>query len=468
MQFTREQAQAAVEARDKRFDGLFFTGVTSTGIYCRCVCPARTPKRENRIYYPTAAAAEMAGFRPCLICRPERAPGQAPIDAAGRLAHAALRRIEAGALEEASLADIAGELAVTDRHLRRVMLDVFGAPPIQLAQTHRLLAAKRLLAETDLPIAEVAFASGFKSLRRFNALFAERYRLAPSRVRKRTGRPRPQSLTLRLEARGPLDPSRVIFDMARRQVAGIEGSTQTGWRRTLAVGDHAGWISVVPDESGVALEMSEALFPAVRQVVAAARGAFDLDADIAAICGGLGLGAPVRLPGGLDPFEAAVRAVLGQQISIAQAGVLGARLTAKFGARIETPFAELTHLFPAPAQLANATPDAISILGMPRKRGETVVALARAVSEGRLRLARGAVEAGRAGLAQIPGIGPWTLEYIALRALGDPDAFPLGDSGLRAAFDGDLARVHEQWRPWRGYAAAMLWARTPATERKAA
>jgi AraC family transcriptional regulator of adaptative response / DNA-3-methyladenine glycosylase II len=464
-----EVAHAAVEARDKRFDGLFFTGVTSTGIYCRCVCPAKTPKPANRRFFPTAAAAEMAGFRPCLICRPERAPGQAPIDAADRLAHAALQRIEAGALEEASLEDIAADLGVTDRHLRRVMIDVFGAPPIQLAQTHRLLAAKRLLAETDLPIAEIAFASGFKSLRRFNALFAERYRLAPSCVRKRNGRPRPQSLTLRLEARGALNPARIIFDMSRRQVAGVEIGHGARWLRTLAVGEHAGWIGIAPDEGGIALEVSEGLFPAVRQVVAAARGAFDLDSDIATICGGLAeLGAPARLPGALDPFEQAIRAVLGQQIGLAQAGVLGARLTAKFGATIETPHAALTHLFPTPARLADASMDSIAALGMPRKRAETVLGVARAAAGGKLSLARGAVHAGREALSALPGIGPWTLEYIALRGLGDPDAFPIGDAGLRAAFTGDLAKISETWHPWRGYAAAMIWARTPVETREAA
>jgi AraC family transcriptional regulator, regulatory protein of adaptative response / DNA-3-methyladenine glycosylase II len=189
MRIDDETAHAAVEARDRRFDGLFFTGVTSTGIYCRCVCPARLPKRQNRQFYPTAAAAERKGFRPCLLCRPERAPGQAPIDAAERLAHDALKRIEAGALEESGLEDLAAELGVTGRHLRRVMMETFGAAPIDLAQTHRLLTAKRLLADTDLSMAEVAFASGFKSVRRFNALFVERYRLTPSRVRRRPERP---------------------------------------------------------------------------------------------------------------------------------------------------------------------------------------------------------------------------------------------------------------------------------------
>jgi AraC family transcriptional regulator of adaptative response / DNA-3-methyladenine glycosylase II len=477
MRIDEDTAHAAVEARDRRFDGLFFTGVTSTGIYCRCVCPARTPKRENRRFFPTAAAAERAGFRPCLICRPERAPGQAPIDAAERLAHDALKRIEAGALEEQGLEDIAGELGVTGRHLRRVMIETFGAAPIDLAQTHRLLTAKRLLADTDLPMTEVAFASGFKSVRRFNALFVERYGLAPSRVRRRAGRPRPQMLSLRLDARGRLDPPAVIGDLHARQIAGVEAAAgANAWTRTVAIGAHVGWFTLNVDEGGVDLCLSDGLFPAVRHLVAAVRGALDLDADIDAIHGALmrhdafaGETAAVRLPGSLDPFETAVRAVLGQQVTLEAGRTLGARLTERFGAMVETPFAALTRLFPSPERLANADPHDISRIGMPRKRGETIHALACAAAEGKLRLARGAVAAGRAGLEALPGVGPWTLEYVALRGLGDPDAFPLGDSALRAAFGAnDLAKACEAWRPWRGYAAARLWRRHSMNERRAA
>lgn len=477
MKIDDETAHAAVEARDRRFDGLFFTGVTSTGIYCRCVCPARLPKRENRRIYATAAAAERDGFRPCLICRPERAPGQAPIDAAERLAHDALKRIEAGALEESGLEDLAGELGVTGRHLRRVMMETFGAAPIDLAQTHRLLTAKRLLADTDLSMAAVAFASGFQSVRRFNALFAERYRMTPSRVRRRPERPSPQALSLRLEARGRLEPDVIIADLERRCLEGMElRIDERTWARTLAVGPHQGWLTLSVDPSGVELRLSDGLFPAVRQIVAAARGAFDLDADVDAIHGALarhplfaGEDAAVRLPGSIDPFETAVRAVLGQQVTLAAGRTLGARLVERFGAVIETPFPALTRLFPSPERLADSGPDEISSLGMPRKRGETVRALARAAAEGRLRLSRGALATGRAGLSEIPGIGPWTLEYVALRGLGDPDAFPLGDSALRAAFGGgDLGDVCESWRPWRGYAAARLWRRHSTHERQSA
>jgi AraC family transcriptional regulator of adaptative response / DNA-3-methyladenine glycosylase II len=313
-------------------------------------------------------------------------------------------------------------------------------------------------------------------VRRFNALFNERYGLAPSRVRKRVGRARPQRLRLRLEARGLLDPDWIMRDLARRRVVGVEVSPAPHtWARTLAIGALGGWIVLRFEAGAVDVEISDGLYPAIRPLVAAVRGAFDLDADIGAIHAALSRHdafpdseGPVRLPGGIDPFEAAIRAVLGQQVTLEAARMIATRLTARFGAQIETPFADLTFLFPSPARLAEADAGEVAGLGMPRKRGETVVALGREAAAGRLRLARGAIAAGRAGLTEIAGIGPWTLEYVALRALGDPDAFPLGDSGLRGAFEGDLTKAHEVWRPWRGYAAARLWARHAQGERKAA
>lgn len=476
MRLEDDTAHAALEARDRRFDGRFFVGVTSTGIYCRCVCTARTPKRQNRRFFPTAAAAELAGFRPCLLCRPECAPGLAPIDAAERLAHGALRRIEAGALEEQGLEQLARDLGVTGRHLRRVMMETFGAAPIDLAQTHRLLTAKRLLTDTRLTMTEVAFASGFRSVRRFNALFQERYRLAPSRLRRRTGRPQEQSLELWLEARGALEPAAVVEELSRRQLTGVERQTgEHQWTRTLALGPHAGWVTLGMEPRGVRLRLSESLFPVVRQVVAATRGALDLDADVDAIHARLSQhavfaheGPPVRLPGALEPFETAVRAVLGQQVTLGAGRTLGARLVERYGTPLETPFEGLTHLFPSAERLAEASAEDIARLGMPRARGETVRSLARAVAQGQLRLERGAVAVGRAGLSGLPGIGPWTLEYIALRGLGDPDAFPLGDSALRAAFGEGLESACEAWRPWRGYAAARLWRLHSHPERQAA
>jgi AraC family transcriptional regulator of adaptative response / DNA-3-methyladenine glycosylase II len=467
---------AAVEARDRRYDGLFFTGVSSTGIYCRCVCPARVPKRENRSFHPSAAAAEREGYRPCLLCRPECAPGAAPIDATERLAHDAVKRIESGALEDGGIEALASDLGVTGRHLRRAVLDTFGAAPVEIAQTHRLLTAKRLLRDTSLSMAQVAFAAGFQSVRRFNALFQARYAMPPSRVRDRASS-KQTSLTFTLAPRGTFDGAAPFAHFTLRGVARMErAAAPLVWSRTFAADGHAGHLTL--DLSGEApqLTLSEGLVPAFRAVVAALRGALDLDANLDAINAFLAREGfaeevrrdpAVRLPGALDPFELAVRAVIGQQVTVKAATTIVARLVERFGAPIETGVAGLDRLFPTPSRLADATEAELASMGQPAARTATVQRLARAVAEGKLRLARGAVAVGRAGLAEIAGIGPWTLEYVAMRGLGDPDAFPLGDSALRAAFEGDLKRANESWRPWRAYAAARLW-RRPASPRKKA
>ena len=461
---------AAVEARDSRFDGLFFIGVTSTGVYCRCVCPARTPRRGNRRFFASAAAAEKAGFRPCLICRPELAPGAAPIDAAERLAHDAVRRIEAGALESQSLSELASDLGITDRHLRRVMLKTFGATPIEIAQTHRLLTAKRLLRETRRPIAEIAFASGFQSLRRFNSLFRDSYGMAPSRVRQ-SARSKSRSLTFSLVPRGTFDGQGVLAHAQLRRVRGLELAPYT---RTLVVGEYQGVLSLDLTQAVPIVSISDDLLPAFRRVIAAVRGALDLDADVAAInafferdkylASDVAVDPLVRLPGSLDPFETAIRAIIGQQVTVKAATTLTARLAEACGAPIDTGIEGLNRLFPSAARLAEAGADRIAKLGMPQRRADTLVRFSRAVADTQVRLARGAIAAGRKAMASIPGIGPWTIEYVALRGLGDPDAFPLGDAGLRLAFAGDLERSSENWRPWRGYATARIWRRRQRLE----
>lgn len=462
----REIWHAAAEARDARFDGVFFTCVTSTGIYCRCVCPARMPKRANRIFHRSAAAAEKAGFRPCLLCRPEKAPGAAPIDQKQRLAAQAVARIEAGALEEQGLDELARDLGVTGRHLRRATVEVFGAAPIDIAQTHRLLTAKRLLTETQLSVTEIAFASGFRSLRRFNALFLERYGFPPSRIRRARITTREPTLTLDLVARGAFDPASHFAFYASRAMAGVE-ALDGGYARTLKIGAHAGFVSIQPSPRGVALSLSHGLSPALRPLVSMVRGAFDLDADVSAIDAQLGDDADlavaddpgVRLPGGLDPFEIAVRAVLGQQVTIGAARKLTQKIVDAYGASIETGVPGLTRLFPDAAALAAADPGDIAGLGMPFARAQTLQRLGAAVAEGKLLLARGAVAAGREGLLALAGIGPWTVEYVALRGLGDPDAFPAGDSAIRAALGmkTGVEQRAEKWRPWRAYAAVRLW-----------
>ncbi len=458
-------AHSALEARDARFDGRFFTGVTSTGVYCRCVCPARLPKPANRRFFPSSAAAEKAGFRPCLLCRPERAPGHAPIDRRHKLASEALRLIEAGMLEERGMAGLSAVLGITNRHLRRATLAAFGASPIELAQTHRLLTAKRLLRETQLPITDIAFAAGFGSLRRFNALFLQRYRMAPSKIRQRAPREAQETmLHLDLQARGAFDGSSWLAFAAARALGAMERVEGGRYERLWRSGEQIGRLCLIPHAKGVRLELDDCLAPVIRAIVAAVRGALDLDCDLPAIdaaldsTGVLPAGGGVRIAGALDPFEAAVRAVLGQQVTLAFGRSLAQLLLDRYGERLENE--GLDRVFPTPARLARADAGDIAGLGMPFKRAQTLVALAAAVAEGRLTLARGAVQAGRAGLGALAGIGPWTLEYVALRALGDPDAFPVGDSALASVLGLKGRAMQERvagLAPWRGYAAMRLW-----------
>ncbi|MBX3511329.1 MAG: DNA-3-methyladenine glycosylase 2 family protein [Hyphomonadaceae bacterium] len=459
---------AACEAKDRRFDGRFYVGVTSTGIYCRCICPARTPKRENRSFWPSAAAAEAAGFRPCLLCRPERAPGLAPIDAPARLAAAAYARIEAGALEEQGLEALAGGLGVTSRHLRRVMNAQFGASPIQIAQTGRLLTARRLLNETALPVTEIAFASGFRSLRRFNSTMKARYGAPPSKMRARKQIQRGETFTVSLSPRGDYAFGPTLDFLATRAIAGMEVCGAQRYARTLRIGGALGWIEAAMGPKGFMLTLSENLAPHLRPLVANVRGAFDLDAEMLSVDEHLAADKEfradvrrepgVRVPGALDGFETAMRAVLGQQVSVAGARTLTERLVRRFGAALERGPEGLNLAFPEASVLAGAGVVEIAKIGLPRKRAETLHALAEAMVQGRLPLARGAIAVGRAGLAAIPGIGPWTIEYVALRALGDPDAYPATDLALIGAL-GRKGETLEHLRPWRAYAAIRLWRR---------
>jgi AraC family transcriptional regulator of adaptative response / DNA-3-methyladenine glycosylase II len=461
-----DTCHAACDAKDRRFDGRFYVGVTSTGIYCRCICPARLVKRTNRTFWPSAAAAEAAGFRPCLICRPERAPGLAPIDAPARLAASAYQRIEAGALEEQGLEALADQLGVTARHLRRVMNTAFGASPIQLAQTSRLLAARRLLNETALPITEIAFASGFRSLRRFNATMKERYGAPPSAMRGRKALERGESFTVSLSPRGEYNLTPVLAFLKARALNGVEYADKTSYARVLRVGDAVGRLSITMGPKGLMLTVAETFAPHLRGLVSQVRGAFDLDADMSVVDAHLAQDKRlavdvkrepgVRVPGMLDGFECAMRAVLGQQVTVAGARTLTERLVEKIGERL--PGEELHVAFPTAEALANAGVAAIAKIGLPKKRAETLHALACATAEGKLPLMRGAIVAGRAALAEIPGIGPWTIEYMALRALGDPDAYPASDIALVNAL-GAKGETLDHLKPWRAYAAIRLWRR---------
>ena len=474
MDLDPDAAYAALRARDHRFDGRLFVGVTSTGIYCRPVCRVRPPRRENCRFFANAAQAEAASFRPCLKCRPEIAPGLSAMDSSGSLAHSAARwigqQVQAG--EPVAFDALAARLGVTDRHLRRIFVATHGVRPSDYLTTQRLLLAKQLLTDTREPVAQVALASGFASLRRFNAAFSERYRMAPTRLRRATdpaGAPAPEP-SLRLAWRPPYDAVAIQAFLARRAVAGVEAVMPHGMRRTLALTHRgqpmAGWIEwqLDADAGQARLRVAPALAPALAAVIARCRHALDLDADPARFAARMPLPETggLRLPGSFDPFETAVRIVLGQQVSVAAARTLATRLVAAFGRPLATPWPALTHLFPDAPTIAAADPAALGRLGIVRQRVEALQALAAAVAEGRLELAPQApLERTLATLQALPGIGAWTAQMIALRVLAWPDAFPASDIGvLRALGTRDpreaLARA-EAWRPWRGYAVMQLW-----------
>jgi AraC family transcriptional regulator of adaptative response / DNA-3-methyladenine glycosylase II len=473
----------ALKARDARFDGCFFTGVTSTGIYCRPVCRVRTPKRENCRFFGHAAQAESAGFRPCLRCRPELAP-HAPRwsiqDAGDMLAQQAAQLLdepEAWNGEAPSVEQLAQRLGVSDRHLRRLFEARLGVSPLQYLQTRRLLTAKQLLADTDLPVTQVALVSGFASVRRFNAAFAQHYGLSPGQLR-REGSHCGDGIRVRLGYRPPYDVQAMLAFFAKRSIAGVEtvGASELG--RTLAIEAggqvHAGWLVATFDEDRhqVVLRVGDGLRQVLPLVIRRVRAALDLDADPLAIGAVLQASFPgtdgLRVPGTLSGYELAVRAVLGQQITVAAAPTLAQRLMARFGVPIETPVPSLTHLFPSAAVLASAEGNALGELGIVRQRQAAIVAIARAVADGHLHLHPGAdVPATVSLLLTLPGIGAWTAQYIAMRALRWPDAFPAGDVALHKALGVQGSRqaareaeaASQAWKPWRSYAVIRAWAR---------
>ncbi|PCC72928.1 DNA-3-methyladenine glycosylase II [Nannocystis exedens] len=466
----------ALCARDRRFDGVFFVGVTTTGIYCRPICPARTPGRGRCQFFRRPAEAERAGFRACFRCRPELAPGRAAVDSLSRLATAALARIDAGDLNDGSVDGLAQRLGVSGRHLRRALEAELGATPIELAQTRRLALAKQLLQDTALPPAEVAFAAGFASVRRFNALVQQRFGRPPSALRREGGEAASgDAIDLRLDYRPPLDWPALLTFVRGREVAGVEHVDDEGaYTRVVALGDRVGWLRVSSDPARPALRVRVALSlaPHLMAIVARLRGLFDLDAHPDTIAAHLRrdpvLRASVdahpglRVPGAFDGFELAARAVLGQQVSVRAATTLCARLVARFGRPVPKSLPGLTAVFPAPADLAAATVADVRAIGLPEQRARTLVALAGALAEGRLDLSLGADPAGAiAALEALPGIGPWTAQYIAMRALRWPDAFPGGDLVVRRALDVTTTRAAEArtaaWRPWRAYGVLHLW-----------
>ena len=490
----------ALKAKDARFDGCFFTGVTSTGIYCRPVCRVRTPRRENCRFFTHAAQAERAGFRPCLRCRPElapRAPDLSPAletrpwsihHASSILACQAARLLDSPEVwnnSTPSMTRLAQRVGVSDRHLRRIFEAQFGVSPLQYLQTRRLLSAKQLLTDTTLAVTQVALLSGFASVRRFNAAFTEHYALNPTRLRRQGATARhaalDQGIHIRMAYRPPYDVDAMLQFFATRSITGLEHITlesgQQCLRRTLVVPSgktHCkGWLEARFEaaDSRVYLRISDSLCEVLPWVMARVRAMLDLDADPRAINALLHasfpLGDGLRVPGTLDGFELAVRAVLGQQITVAAARTLTARLVQSFGEPVVTPFAELNRLFPAPAALAAASGDALGQLGIVKLRQAAIQTIASAVMGQRLQLHPGVdVAATLAALKALPGVGDWTAQYVAMRALRWPDAFPAGDVALHKALGVQNSKnptkealaASQAWQPWRSYAVIRAWA----------
>ena len=474
-----EVLEKARRARDPRFDGRFFVGVTSTGVYCRPVCRVRLPRAENVRFYPTAAAAMDAGFRPCLRCRPEAAPGTPAWGGTSATVSRGLRLIDEGALDDAGNAALGDRLGVTDRHLRRLFLRHVGATPQRVAETRRLLLAKQMLTDTELRMSDIAMAAGYGSIRSFNDHIRRVFDRTPTSLRGRGSGDRAgvglPGMVLRLTYREPFDWSGLLNFVARRATPGVEAVSGETYMRAVRVGDAVGTLTVCQAEGepalvcGITLAQQTSLLP----IVARLRRMFDLEADPAEITGALVDDADIghlvrgnpgqRLPGAWDPFEAAVRAIVGQQVSVAGATTVMGRIVERYGSGIDTELPGLTRLFPAPETLAELDD---AHMPMPRIRAGAIRELAARVASGSIRL-DAATDHGalREQLQTIRGIGPWTAEYVTMRALSDPDAFLASDLILMRIAEerfGDpnaaaLIRRAERWRPWRAYAGLHLW-----------
>jgi len=488
MDYDSKTCYRAVKSRDGRFDGRFFTGVISTGIFCRPVCPATTPKQKNCLFFANAAAAMHAGFRPCLRCRPEAAPGGPAWNGVSTTVKRALRLIDEGALDSASVDDLAAKLGVGERHLRRLFMEYVGVGPKAVAQTRRVLFAKKLVNETALPLTEIALAAGFGSIRRFNSTFQKIYARPPRDLRRMSGEGIASdgaALTLKLPFRSPYDWAHLIGFLQTRAIPGIESVVDDSYRRTIKIDKQKGVLEVHLAPGGTHLNVNVSLADTsnLQAVIERSRRLFDLDADSAAInahlCGDPLLAKSIkarpglRIPGAWDAFEIAVRAVLGQQVSVAAARTFAQRLAATYGEVLKNPSTpELSYLFPTPEALMDAD---LSAIGLTGRRIDTLRGLSRAFASGDLGLDMACdlmdIEA---RLTALPGIGPWTAQYIAMRAFGEPDAFPTGDLGLLNAIKAmgtnittrDLDKHAERWRPWRAYAAMHLWATLTDKPRK--
>jgi AraC family transcriptional regulator of adaptative response / DNA-3-methyladenine glycosylase II len=462
-----DAAYRALKSHDARFDGQFYIGVRTTGVYCRPVCRVRTPLKKNCAVFAFAALAEQAGFRPCLKCRPELAPQRSREALNASLAHAAAHRFER--CERVSVAQVASELGVSARHLRRLFEARYGVSPLAYATTHRMLLAKRLLTDSTRSVAYIAQAVGFGSMRQMNTAFANHYGFPPTALRKKpiARRAEANDLTLTLRAPYAFD---AMFDFFRqRALPGIEHCEGLAYARTVAC-THAGesmrgWLRVRKAEQSpnLTLTVSDGLWPAIPTLLPRVERLFDVQADSAAIDAQLGtlVSTPgLRVPGTMDPFELAVRAVLGQQITVVAAARIAARLAERFGESIETPFPLLTRLFPTPQTLANADVASIAQCGVIRTRAQTIISIAQSCAVGTLSFSDSLANT-IAQLRAIKGVGPWTAQYVAMRALRAPDALPVKDVALYKALgvdnDTDLIARLERARPWRAYAVMNLW-----------
>ncbi len=471
----------ALGARDSRFDGWFFTAVTSTGIYCRPSCPARTPHREHVRFYPSAAACQQAGFRACKRCRPDATPGSPEWNSRGDVVARAMRLIADGVIDRDGVPGLATALGYSVRQLQRVVAAELGAGPLALARAQRAQAARTLIETSSLPMTDVAFGAGFESIRQFNATVRAVFGLTPTELRRRSARsdvrhrttPAENGLRLKLAFRRPFCPENLFGHLAATAIPGVEEIRDWTYRRTLRLPFGAGIVELTPESDHVACRLRLADLRDLSAAIARCRWLLDLDADPEAIDGLLSEDARLeplvarapgrRVPRTVDGPEMAIRAVLGQQISTAAARTHAARLAGRYGEPVSDPDGTLTHVFPDAGALSEVE------LAMPAGRRATVHRLLAALRSGELDLSPGGDrERARAALEALPGIGPWTSEVVAMRALGDPDAFPATDLGVRRGAEalglpggasGLIARA-ERWRPWRAYAVQHLWGTT--------
>jgi AraC family transcriptional regulator of adaptative response / DNA-3-methyladenine glycosylase II len=467
---TNKNYYQAFLSRDRRFDGEFFTGVRTTGIYCRPVCKVRTPKERNCIFFKTAAEAEYRGFRPCLRCRPEIAPGNAIVDHEAEAAYKAAKMIDQGFLDEHSIADLAGVIHITDRHLRRIFQEQWKVSPVAYLQTKRLLLAKQLLTETSLPITDLAYAAGFESISRFNTAFKKNYELTPRQLRK-SGLKKDKIVSLAIGYRPPFNWEALLTFLCGRAILGVESVDSKSYKRTISINKnnkiYEGWVKVTndPEKAQLLVTIPVALVPVIAAILSRIKNLFDTEAHPDIISESLGKIAKdspgLRVPGCFDGFELSVRAVIGQQITVKAATRIAGRLAKTLGKHISTPYGELQFLFPSVTAINQIELIDIIKCGIYSKRAETIKQLANANLNGLVLNSQGNVEDTLSRLRAISGIGEWTAQYIAMRALSWPDAFPHTDYAVKKVLVEKNAKLllmkSKQWQPWRAYATMHIW-----------